>query len=102
MKRIVEIHRGAAEYSSFGPRFDAFVKGAEWADAHPHWISVKEQLPPADEDILAVNNEGTIYVASYMDFGDFKGFFANDDEGIKLNDVTHWMKLPALPKGGEK
>lgn len=24
----------------------SFVAGAEWADQHPHWISVEDELPP--------------------------------------------------------
>lgn len=108
MKRTEEIIR--ASELEFGCSRDmeacksrnAFIDGAEWADAHPHWISVEEQLPIEDKDVLVADDEGNVYVALFIDFCDFKGFFMNDNERTKVNGVTHWMPRPALPKGGKK
>lgn len=36
-----------------GIPFDAgFECGAEWADSHPNWISVEDELPPCKGDVL--------------------------------------------------
>lgn len=29
----------------WGEHYLGFIHGAEWADAHPHWISVEDELP---------------------------------------------------------
>lgn len=38
---------------------DMFIAGAEWADAHPKnpWISVKEQLPPVDDNTISEQSD---------------------------------------------
>lgn len=47
MSRQQHIEAGAlAEYGSECRAMHHFIKGAEWADSHPHWISVEDKLPP--------------------------------------------------------
>lgn len=50
---------------------------------------------------ISARSEGSIFVALYVGYCDFKGFFMNDNERTKVNGVTHWMPCPALPKGGK-
>ena len=79
-----------------------FIEGAEWADAHPHWISVEDELPPKQpnreqsKNVLVRTNSGRTKI-EYYDYG-------NDviKEWWEYN-ITHWMPLPAPPKkGGEE
>lgn len=72
---------------------DPFINGAEWADAHPHWISVGDELPKEHEWIL-----GFSLKRSYIDVYNF------DSNGLfEAHDITHWMPLPQTPKkGGEE
>ena len=71
-----------------------YCKG--WNDAvdkMPKWISVEDDIPTDDRDVLAwVYNEGiTIawfdgYTGEWQVYGSYYG------------DVTHWMPLPEPPK----
>ena len=86
-----------------------FVAGAEWADAHPdidartqhpRWISVADELPPCQEDVL-------LWSSVFDDV--FKGFRFKDnlyyiyDDDDYWHSATHWMPLPEMPKkGGEQ
>lgn len=81
---------------------DAFEQGAQWADAHPHWISVEDELPPKQpnreqsKNVLVLTNSGRTKI-EYYDYG-------NDviKEWWEYN-ITHWMPLPQAPKeGGEE
>ena len=67
---------------------DAYLEGAEWADEHPHWISVEEEgLPTKDGCYLFCAEGEPVYMCYY--YADFKTSLA-----------THWMPLPPAPKKG--
>lgn len=78
---------------------DAFMRGVEWADEHPHWISIEDELPPRlDEDLdvsitVIVCDEVNIGFGEY-DFDKLKWF-------SDIRSVTHWMPIPKPPKKGE-
>jgi hypothetical protein len=80
-----------------------FVEGAKWADAHSHWISVDEQKPPYNESVLLYGK-----VFDYVVIGELLEEYGRDiyydDEGSPYHyeSITHWMPLPAKPKGGEE
>lgn len=59
----------------------------EHAPKFGEWISVGQQEPPTNKEILVRTNKGKIF--SYS-LGDGEGF----------GDVTHWMPLPEPPKEG--
>lgn len=75
---------------------DAFEAGVEWADGHPRWISVEDELPEKGEVVFITDGELTD-----------TGFYDYDDAWQPymqwLGDITHWMPLPQPPKeGGEQ
>jgi hypothetical protein len=75
-----------------------FVKGAEWADAHPHWISIRDELPETGHVVmLAIVGYNEVEIGYY---GTDKIF--RDSESNKLEGVTHFMCFPKLPKGVKK
>lgn len=96
----------------------AFEEGVEWADAHPksRWISVKDDLPCNHEDmleddhltkkvlvVLAWNEDPTKIHIDICDMCNVIGSY-NVNFYWRCNGfytVTHWKKLPDLPKGGE-
>jgi hypothetical protein len=66
------------------------------------WISVKEQLPEQEENVLLFVNRG--HGVSYDEIGylDRNGSFYDDDDWIMLDStITHWMHLPEPPKEDE-
>ena len=107
MTREEEISKEALEYANeeiIAAPYDAFMAGAQWADANPHWISVEDELPKKDGRYIFLQKSsiicGIIYIAMYY-------------KSIGLNrDVTHWMPLPRvehlrettkmIEKGGEE
>jgi hypothetical protein len=82
-------------------RQEIFVAGVEWADTHPHWISVKDEKPPYDESVLLC-----VKCFDYVIIGELSDEYGrdiyHDDEGspYRYESITHWMPLPAKPKGG--
>lgn len=74
----------------------AFMDGANYADAHPRWISVEDELPPKDK----------AYLAYWQHLGVTKYMYVK--AGAKVSrtfseHITHWMPLPQAPnEGGEK
>lgn len=78
--------------------FAGYIDGAKWADGHPHWISVEDELPPTSDkddesdDYLIVDSDGDKNVGYYNKMDEL--WFSCD--GYIL-DVTHWMPLPQAP-----
>ena len=60
----------------------------------PKWISVKEQLPEVEADILAYIGEGS-FVVCWMTHD---GYWQCPAYLMDKDDVTHWMPLPEPPK----
>ncbi len=62
--------------------------------AAKQWISVKEQLPEYDVEVLTfeTGNYKVNAVSKYTQW------WWDSDEGFQRN-PTHWMPLPAAPKG---
>jgi hypothetical protein len=76
---------------------EGFIAGAKWADEHPNWISVEEELPTPSTKVLVYQGLEEAVPGYFSHDGTFK-----DRDGYKLADVTHWMPLPNVPKGGEQ
>ena len=78
------------------------INGAEWADEHPHWISVDEELPPTSDkddesdDYLTVDSDGDKNVGYYNKMDEL--WFSCDGH---ILDVTHWMPMLEAPSSSE-
>lgn len=95
MSREEQIKKAAHDFSwgwcddMAHPLNDGFVKGAEWADQHPQWIPVEEQLPKKDGKYLFYDEVLGHEVSIYYD-------------GVTLvPSITHWMPLPEAPRKEE-
>lgn len=78
----------------------AMQKGYEQAEKELGWHSVKESLPPIDEEVIVLTDDiqGTIVPEShYICYGHIvdKNIVVNYD-GWNIPRVTHWMYLPKL------
>ena len=86
-----------------------FITGAVWADAHPHWLSVEDELPKINpngseweysDDVLVAFKDGSIAVGRYERDNSttehYWWLYGVDKDLI----VTHWMPLPQSPKKG--
>lgn len=123
MTRAKEIMKEADKVASantqiigdWGEHYMGFIHGAEWADSHPRWISVEDELPPYNKNVLVYDAEHPYfefwwarrYAKGSGRLLDKNGFTTLTDE---VN-VTHWMYInPPIPnpnlednskKGGE-
>ena len=77
-----------------------FLAEAPQPVAQDGWIPVSERLPESATDVLVYGvNHGS---ASYTVAGLFSGEWASQEtEETTRFEPTHWMPLPAAPKGGE-
>lgn len=60
----------------------------------PKWISVKERLPEAGEDVIAYLGEGIFEICWMLK----DGVWETRDSYLDTDAVTHWMPLPKPPK----
>ena len=105
MKRNEQIRAEAHRRYNGSTFFELkFIEGAEWADAHPRWISVEDELPPKnseydDNSIEVLATDGNrVYKAIYRICEFYSGWVTYDF--WPLDNITHWMPLPAPPKKG--
>ncbi len=71
---------------------NGFHVGAMWADAHPHGISVEDELPKDDVYVATIDKFGLQEVRYYFR-GKWYSSFGNE-----YGSITHWMPLPQPPK----
>lgn len=105
-KRLQQI-RDAARYKYPDERIH-FIDGAKWADSHPHWISVDEELPPASSGVIS--DPVLVFI------GNNKGWCGYIREGFynhaakewsymnrgRTHKVTHWMEIQPPRKEDNK
>lgn len=97
MIREEEIKKAAFEYADAEligiidfKKEATFIAGAKWADAHPRWISVEDELPKENGRYLFYHDKIGVQLAYYY----------NDLSLDKA--VTHWMPLPSVEHLNEK
>ena len=73
-----------------------FIDGAVWADAHPHWISVEEELPKADTEVLMVSSGSADTLCGYRCKSVKNRWYCYNDDNYWHN-ITHWMPMPQRP-----
>ena len=101
MSRKEQIQEAAIKYveQGFPDIFIAgFLYGAMWADQHPNWISVEEELPEkhfvdTSSKWVLVSIKGSVFIDSYNH--KHKEWVNNGKR------VTHWMQLPQPPRKEE-
>ena len=116
MKRDEQIRAAAQDYSMNNPprrMYDAFLAGARWADSHSQWVSVLDELPPYNEQVLVWSNNDPLcemwwserYIEGYSSFTsidgteeyrlptDKNGFASMSDDNNAPLQVTHWLKI---------
>lgn len=97
MTREEEMAKVSREEKTLGEMM-AFRKGVEWADRHPRWISVKDELPK--RDALCPNQ--SVFVLTFG-LRTIVAFYNYDDgKWVWNTDVTHWMPLPSVEHLKEK
>lgn len=77
----------------------AFIDGVNYADQHPHWISVEDELPKIGKDVLVLREDGEMQVAHQYN-EEIARWWSVDGFPLK-NNITHWMPLPSLPSCSE-
>lgn len=101
-KQILSAYQKLKE--KLGSQEHTFMCAAIWADSHPHWISVEDELPPKNSEYDALSNNvlatdgKEIYESVYNH--DFEEWFTHDLWAI--NNITHWMPLPSIEHLKEK
>ena len=80
----------------------AYKAGIEDAKNHPNWISVEDELPPLNQDVLVVfgtNQDNAIGMDRIIQNIENNGY----EDWELFTGITHWMPLPQAPKiGGKK
>lgn len=117
IKQRIEEARKNYENSLSLPEWDRkeihgidFMKGATFA-LQNQWISVDEVLPEYDEDVFVrfisrfPNNTDEFEVGYCTRWRTLDKSVKTDSKGFSIigdMEITHWMSIPELPKGGEK
>ena len=85
----------------WGEHYLGFIHGAEWADSHPQWISVEDELPIDYEPVLAVVG-GNHFAFVGICLNKKTWYCEIQNKATEIIGITHWCHLPQPPKGGEK
>lgn len=75
------------------------------------WISVKDRLPPDDEDVLVYHLDDKHITVGYFNSDNVKSYIESDGNTFYIDNgweteipwapkgsVTHWMPLPKPPE----
>ena len=95
LQQTVEHYKGCSD--------DWYKEACDYKSMLPHWISVTEMLPKADE------YDARGYAVPYLVMNGWmrvtarrtKDYWVLFGNGTVLEYVTHWMPLPEPPKGEE-
>lgn len=79
--------------SKWRDTYYGFVDGAKWADQHPQWRPVDDELPESGETVLA-NDGKRVVMATYQSGPDL--WFRDVMFGCVAFNPTHWMPIVPL------
>ncbi len=96
MKRQDELNEAWCKYMGKCSTeiMQALAFALRWADEHPHWISVADELPPRWEKYphLSKNvlcSDGVNVMVNYYDYNEAEWTY-----GVGMSHITHWMPMP--------
>lgn len=94
-------------YAGFKDTGEYLWQAAKAMPSVPQWIPVSERLPDSDDEVLVYpfpDNSYGIRLGTYHPYeGKLKGKWTYEEERhsyyeqVEINNVTHWMPLPAAP-----
>lgn len=94
MTRQEELVQAARkEYPEWEEAQCHFIDGAHYADSHPHWISVEDELPP----IFPLNPNESMNVITYGLHTMVNWYDYERGKWVRDSEITHWMPLPQPP-----
>ena len=99
MTREEQISIASCAYGSRGSSID-FTAGAKWADSNPKspWISVEEDLPKQDEEVIVLCDDLNIAPNYRISFGHIVDkTICQDYNGWNIPNVVYWIPMPKLP-----
>lgn len=93
-----------------------FIKGAEWADAHPsHWHDAQgDDLPPIGKEVIVLLDNGKVCFAhrpvesytavSITNHSEMEEYYPKhyDKGGWNIPNVKWWCDISLPKKGGEE
>ena len=89
------------QVDEFNEHWDTFRAGwqAAKAQAVQKWISVEDNLPNRQANVLVASKHDFVCIASLTNNHKNNKFY--DGDGFAINSITHWMPLPKPPKAQE-
>ena len=99
MAREDQIAIASCAYGSRGSSLD-FTAGAKWADSNPKspWISVEEELPKQDEEVIVLCDDLNVAPNYKISFGHIVDkTICQDYNGWNIPNVVYWFPMPKLP-----
>ena len=67
----------------------------DFGQLHPHWISVEDELPKLEKNVLMWSSGFDDVLFGYRCRSGEKGWYCYTDDGYWHN-ITHWMYLPSV------
>ena len=98
MTREEQISIASCAYGSRGSSID-FTAGAKWADSNPKspWISVEEELPRQDEEVIVLCDDLNVAPNYKISFGHIVDkTICQDYNGWNIPNVVYWFPMPKL------
>lgn len=80
----------------------AAIQKFGWAHVEVPWISVEEQLPPFNREVLTYSPDMAMHITVDI----YDGYYGEDDEEWyegwtwRKTGITHWAPMPEPPKEG--
>lgn len=98
MTREEQISIASCAYGSRGSSID-FTAGTKWADSNPKspWISVEEELPRQDEEVIVLCDDLNVAPNYKISFGHIVDkTICQDYNGWNIPNVVYWFPMPKL------